>query len=269
VLNSAGDEFYCAWHWRNWGADEPIRGCNGPEFYHMDHYDDDEPEGKMMPMGSIIVKAGCTLYGYEDHEYKGHLIEYQGPATYPNGCKGNDCPRVGCEEEGVADGFRSFQCRCLQDPIICQPTDEWVTIMSCDNTRSSIETTCTYTKTIGTTWSQEATNSMSIDSSIEYSMTAKFFDMFEESLGISVTTGYDWSKTSSQAKSETESFTVSAQVPPYTLLQINGAEGNCGGNNVKTEMFQTITFDPEGKKISEVFEYPKNESHGNGIAIKK
>ena len=55
---------------------------------------------------------------------------------------------------------------------------------------------------------------MSIDSSIEYSMTAKFFDMFEESLGISVTTGYDWSKTSSQAKSETESFTVSAQVPP-------------------------------------------------------
>ena len=70
VLNSAGDEFYCAWHWRNWGADEPIRGCNGPEFYHMDHYDDDEPEGKMMPMGSIIVKAGCKHWSFQKHNWQ-------------------------------------------------------------------------------------------------------------------------------------------------------------------------------------------------------
>jgi len=258
VLNDGGDEFYCAWLWWDWGDEEPIRGCNGNQQNYMDNTDYDCDDGKLKPVGSLMVKAGCTFYGYKDYHYKGSLIKYTGPATFPNGCSGGSCPPDKAEDSSIANGFHSFQCRCLQDPIICQPTDEWVTIIQCDNTESSIETTCEYTKTIGTSWSSEAQNSMSIDSSIEYSMSASFFNIFEESIGISVTTGYDWSHTSSQAKSETETFKVAAVVPPYTLLQINGAEGNCGDNNVKTELFKTITWDPEGNFISETLEFPDN-----------
>merc|ERR1712126_261604 len=113
---------------------------------------------------------------------------------------------------------------------------------------------CSYEKTIGTTWSSSAQESMSIDSTIEYAMHAGFFDMFSEDLGISVSTGYDWTHTSSQAQSETETFKVEAKVPPYTLLQIQGAEGDCGGNNVKTELFKTITLDSDGNILSEIIE---------------
>ena len=35
------------------------------------------------------------------------------------------------------------------------------------------------------------------------------------------------------------------------MHQIQGAEGNCGGENVKTELFKTITVDPEGNILFE------------------
>ena len=38
------------------------------------------------------------------------------------------------------------------------------------------------------------------------------------------------------------------------MLQIQGAEGNCGGENVKTELFKTITVDPEGNILFEKVE---------------
>merc|ERR1712136_306247 len=129
-------------------------------------------------------------------------------------------------------------------------------IIQCDNTQSSTELLCSYAKTIGTTWSQSSQESMHWDTTIEYAMHAGFFNMFSEDLGISVTTGYDWTHVSSQAQSETESFTVESTVPPYTMLTIQGAEGNCresGGdnNNVKTELFKSITVDTEGNVLSE------------------
>jgi len=254
VLTDDGAAFYCTRFWEEWGDSEPIKACNGIGYDLLDNTDWTAERGYMMPFGSLIVKAGCTLYGYQDYNYGGHLIKYYGPATFPEACVGNDCPRVRSSDWSLAKGFRSYQCRCAQDPIICQPEDEWVTIMQCDNTQSSVETTCSYTKTIGTTWSAEAQISMSIDITIDEAMSAAFFKFFEEDLGISATTGYDWTATSSQAKSETETFKVESIVPPYTLLQIDGAEGNCGGNNVKTELFRTITLDPQGNVLSEKFE---------------
>jgi len=256
VLNESGDEFYCAFSWKDFGSDEAIQGCNGYMDTYMDNYDWGETNG-FEPVGSIIVKAGCTFYGYHDNGYTDLHLKYHGPATFPNGCINNDCPII--RNSDYPGGFLSLQCRCEQDPIICQPTDEWATIMQCDNTMSSVETTCAYSKTIGTTWTEETTNSFNIDASIEFSMTESFFGLFEDTLSISATTGYDWSKTSSQAKSETETFQVTVKAPPYTLVQINGAEGNCGGNNVKTELFQTITLDPEGNILSEELE--KFEAH--------
>ena len=39
-----------------------------------------------------------------------------------------------------------------------------------------------------------------------------------------------------------------------TLLIIEGAEGQCGGNNVKTELFRTISRDGNGNVISQTFD---------------
>jgi len=252
VLNDAGDNFYCAWQWHEYGSTEPIKSCIGNNYTWMDNTDHNSAEGYYLPAGSIIVKAGCTLYGYSEYNYNGDLIKYNGPATFPDGCTGGKCPPV-TPSTGTY-GFHSIQCRCDQDPIICQPEDSWATIIQCDNTQSSVDLSCSYSKTIGTTWSSSAQESMSIDSTIEYSMHAGFFDMFSEDLGISQTTGYDWTHTSSQAQDETETFKVEATVPPYTLLQIQGAEGNCGDNNVKTELFKSITLDGEGNVLSEKVE---------------
>jgi len=126
--------------------------------------------------------------------------------------------------------------------------------MQCDNTNSDSETKCSYTKTIGTTWTSEVSDSMSIDSTIEYAMSASMFSFFSESLAISVSTGYDWTHTSSQAKSETEKFHVETIVNPRSLLIIDGAEGECGGNNVKTELFRFTSVDGTGNIISQTLE---------------
>ena len=39
-----------------------------------------------------------------------------------------------------------------------------------------------------------------------------------------------------------------------TLLIIEGAEGQCGGNNVKTELFRTISRDRNGNIVSQTFD---------------
>jgi len=265
VLNDAGNEFYCAWQWQYRGDTEPIRACNGPPYVWMDNIDFTSGAGAWLPAGSIMVKAGCTLYGYDDYNYQGWLIKYYGPATFPDGCSGGACPNYPSPYVNIANGLLSIQCRCDQDPIICQPTDNWKTIMQCDNTQSSSITTCTYRKSIGTTWSASTTNSFSIDTSVEMAMKDSFFGLMEETLTVTGSTGYDWSHMSSESKSETITYQVSTEVQPYTLLQIQGAEGNCGGENVKTELFKFITVDPEGNILSEKME--KFHPHEQDVII--
>ena len=55
---------------------------------------------------------------------------------------------------------------------------------------------------------------MSIDTSIEASLSTSFFEFFDASLGVSVSTGYDWTQTSQATKSEEHSFEVQTDVPP-------------------------------------------------------
>merc|ERR1711962_329814 len=136
-------------------------------------------------------------------------------------------------------------------------------IMQCDNSNNDLEAKCRYVKTIGTTWTAEASKSMSIDTTIEASMSASFFSFFSTEIGVSITTGYDWGHTSSQAKSETETFEVEAVVAPYSILIIDGAEGECGGNNVKTELFRFTSTDRAGNIISQTFE----NMNGNNTTI--
>jgi len=257
VLNDAGDEFYCAFNWGDdypWDHDIPLEACNDGSHKDtwMDGYDHDLDPDYFHPFGGLIVKAGCTLYGYSDHGYTGDRIEYNGPATFPDACTGGHCPP---QKNDIHWCFPSYKCRCQQDPIICQPSDHYVTIMQCDNSNSDVETKCTYIKKIGTTWSTEASESMSIDTTIEESMSASFFSFFSDDIGISVSTGYDWTHTSSEAKSETQEFKVETVVNPHSILIIEGAEGNCGGNNVKTELFRFTSTDGDGNIISQTLEY--------------
>jgi len=263
VLNDAGDHFYCAFNWwydnYPWDHDIPLEACEDVDEHRtwMDDHDFDNEPGYFTPFGGLIVKAGCTIYAYSDYGYGGDRIEYHGPATFPDGCTGNNCPPVVTSDRW---GYYSFKCRCQQDPIICQPSDKYVTIMQCDNSNNDVESKCSYTKTIGTTWTSEVTNSMSIDTTIEYSMSASFFSFFSEELGVSVSTGYDWTQTSSEAKSETEEFKVETVVSPHSILIIEGAEGNCGGNNVKTELFRFTSTDAAGNIISQTLEYLNGNS---------
>jgi len=245
TLNEKGDKFYCAFSWDERGDEDPRKGCKGTKTVWMagDDFNVDNGNG-MLSTGSIMVKAGCILTGYQGHFYRGEEITY-GPGPYPDGCKivGKDCPKVNPLSDRYGHGFRSFSCRCQQQPIICRPTAEWVVIESYDNSESSSSGQLKYTKTIGTTWSSEASKTMSISASISASVTTSFFNAFEATLGIEASTGYDWRKTTTEAKSETTSLQVTHAVDPYQLLTVSNAQGKCGGSTVKTEMFKFVTTD--------------------------
>ena len=83
------------------------------------------------------------------------MVKYPGPATFPRACNplnstldSGHCPDPKNHipySQRFANGFRSVQCRCKQDPIVCQPWDEWVLITQYDN-KLDVESTFEYTK---------------------------------------------------------------------------------------------------------------------------
>jgi len=263
VLNDAGDQFYCAFRWSDdcpWDNDIPLEACNGDHSTYMDGYDwENGGVSGFISFGGTIVKAGCTLYAYSGTHFDGDHHDYNGAATFPTGCPYSD--RDYCHDvmwdNGKRWGWPSFKCRCQQDPIICAPTDHWVKIMQCDNTNNDLEAKCPYVETIGTTWSASASESMSIDATIEAAMSESFFGMFSSVIGLSSTTGYDWNNTSSAARSETKTFDEEAVVDAHSLLIIEGAEGECGGNNVKTELFRFTTINANGKVTNQTLKPDK------------
>ena len=59
------DQFYCAFTWNKWGDKESMRGCNGQKRIWMDNQDyNGKFDRSMVSVGSVMVKAGCNLYGY-------------------------------------------------------------------------------------------------------------------------------------------------------------------------------------------------------------
>ena len=60
-----------------------------------------------------------------------------------------------------------------------------------------------------------------IDATIEAAMSAQFFVSFSAELGVSVSTGYDWTQTSSEAKSETQQFKVETSIRVFKRGIIN------------------------------------------------
>ena len=82
------DLFMCAMYWRGWGGEHSVSACNGNDItnhnsIHLlylnldrskevsDHKDATQDDTHLYPMGSIMVKPGCTLYLYRDPNYSG------------------------------------------------------------------------------------------------------------------------------------------------------------------------------------------------------
>ena len=86
--------------------------------------------------------------------------------------------------------------------------------MVCDNLNGQATTKCTYSQTVGTEFSDSVSEGMSVDETVEYEMEMEFWGIFKERMGMSVSTGYDWSHTSDATKSEQTTITVEAEAPP-------------------------------------------------------
>ncbi len=199
------DHFTCA---RFWGGAGPASGfaidaCNEGCFVGSGYtiWDGLDKEDLAVTMGSIIVKAGCTLTLYYDWHDRSSEKQITGPVLIPN----ND---VGVYPSQDCGPFDTFKCRCQQKPITCTPEDRYTLVLFCDATDAIQDTTCTYTKTVGSAYTNSVEESMSIDATIAYELSEQFFGLFEESIGISVSTGYDWGHVSEETKSEEESIEV-------------------------------------------------------------
>jgi len=245
IVNVKGDKFFACRIYQGLGHSVPDLSCNGKSFDGISGYRQDAPDGQGIPMGSLYVHAGCSFYGFKGHNYQGDYTQYDGPLfvsklqnTFDNNCDGIPCPH-------------SFLVDCRMHMPDCVPTDKWATVASYDNSGSSLVSTFTYKYTIGTSWSNEMSEGFSISSSVTYEMKASFWGIFEESLSVSETTGYDWSETSTQAQNEEQEFSVETLVPGGVVIQIQQAKGICGDSDVKTEMFRTLETKKNGEVISD------------------
>ena len=268
----AGAEFTCVQVWRGWGHELSVNACNGQSvgswtlyfsthflgetYIKADHVDEDAGWGNYFPWGSIMVKPGCTLYMFKGEEFSGSRWELragQGDDDQPLHCSNviTGPAAVYDNSWGTSDwtnppGPTSWKCRCIQEPVQCQPEDRYEVVLVCDNTLGQVTTKCSYSQTVGTQFSESVEEGMSVDTTVEAEMAAQFFGMFSGGLGVSESTGYDWSSTSEAAKSEQVTVTVEAEAPPGLVLVIEQATGSCDDSEVRTEQFRTSHHDRQG-----------------------
>ena len=76
------DTFFCARFYYGFGDDLDIHGCNGcsiQEFADLsDGFDADAGDGRQYPVGSLIVRPGCTFYQFHENYYNGGWDVYEG-----------------------------------------------------------------------------------------------------------------------------------------------------------------------------------------------
>jgi len=259
------DTFNCAMVWQGPGNDSPLNSCcdtnnDDSDCCYRDGvdagwlwphgYDNPGQDKLYYPVGSYLVKPGCTVTWWKNEDYHSDdWAEVPGLVLNPKNKSGKDDVN-GCWEWG----WGSFKCRCQQKMPDCTPTDSYDTILTCDNTGGSNDLACSYQQSIGTVYSESTTESMGIDQTISVAISAGLFDLFEVELGFSVTTSYDWTHTSELTMSVVETITVEAVASPGTKLVLDQAVGQCGDEQPRTELFRTSDFDKEGKLISVNYE---------------
>jgi len=238
------DYFYAGRRYSGAGHEIPDLACNGNPHDREDGYASSAPPGSFLPFGSLLVNPGCKIYLFDGHNYEGDYVEYSG------GHNGLMIPKVPAEAHTCTDGdracFGSFLWSCTQKFPNCVPEDGWTTITSLDNSESNFPTPFTFKQTIGTKWSQEVSESMSVSSRVEYSISENFFGIFEESIGVSVETGYNWGSVSGFEKSEVKEYDIGPiEVPAGEKVWIQGAVGTCGDSTVYTQMYKVISTQTE------------------------
>jgi hypothetical protein len=88
--------FFCARFYYGLGNDLPLHGCNGCSTQQYgDVYegmDSDAGAGLIYPLGSLIVRPGCTFYQFDN--------VYEGPAIYSKIENGPESGTAGCARPG-------------------------------------------------------------------------------------------------------------------------------------------------------------------------
>merc|ERR1719348_564550 len=241
-------KFIAARRYYDEGHDIPALSCNGYVYDPLNGDQATASSGRCYGIGSLFVHAGCTFYGFHDNNYQGHYTTLEGPlfmSKVPANTFG------GWAFSSTHACVPSFIVDCRMHYPDCVPSDKWETVASFDNSNSHLDSTFTYKYTIGTSWSHEMSEGMSIDETVSGEMSAGFFDIFETKLGFSVSTGYNWNEVSTEAQSETKEFTVETNVPAGESIKIEQAKGHCGDSTVNTEMFRSVSTDRAGiEKVS-------------------
>ena len=97
---------------------------------------------------------------------------------------------------------------------------------------------------------------MSIDATVSASMEASFFGLFGTELGVSATTGYDWTETTEATKNEQITIEVKSSVRPGYILKIQQAMGKCGDSYSNTELFKILHIEGKtGEIVKEELEW--------------
>lgn len=248
TMHPSSDEvFNCARYYTGVGDLDPIQGCNscydwedGTGHDIADGTEFSAPEGSAISMGSVFVKPGCTLTGFSGYNYEGDIQELHGLVSLVTGFH---------DFETCGKGFNSYKCRCEQKLPSCTPTDAFDTVVVCDATNANATSQCVYSKSIGSVYSDETSNSMSISTDISYQMQVSMSLIFSAELGASLETGYDWSKSTATMVSRDETFEVVAEIPPGLILTVEQAVGYCGDDSVRTELFRITHTDVNGKVV--------------------
>jgi len=218
----------CAYYWKGPGDDWPINSCNGDSVYMLDGIV--KPSGSCIPMGSYWVMPGCTLYLFQNGDWTGNRGAFTAGLNPLNTFRNSDS----CWGPGA------LKCSCDSSPFNCIPEDGWETVFSYDNSQSSVTVSMQYEKSIGTTHSETVTNSISQSITVEAEISAAFEGIFSASLGVSSTTGFDWSNAFTGTFAQTTSFTEQITIRPGKKVVIQQVVGSCGFSKVRTTLFRAL-----------------------------
>lgn len=198
------------------------------------------PNNSFLQYNSMIINPGCTVHLFSGENYDGFSQSIAGPKTITQFKEGEGS--LTCVFFEIVFSYpclpKSMILICTQVFPSCTATDGWQAVTTIDNTWSNVSSQFSYTKTVGTTFSDSVTNSIGVSATVSKAISASFFDIFSSTIGLSLTTDYDWTSTDTETRSETKTFKVDVDIPPGVRVSVEEAVGTCGGSSVHTLMYR-------------------------------
>jgi hypothetical protein len=254
IADSNLKNFYGIRYYIEPGASTSTMACNGYHFDEIAGFRETIQEGYGRIVGTLFVHHGCTFFAFSEPNYQGTMFKFAGPLTMlnvPIDAFGRWCHHD--PNDVHMPCYHSMIVECEMNMPDCTPADEWSAVAYMDNSGSSLPTKFIYEYKIGTAWSNEVSQGFNVDASVTSTIKAGFFGIFEAEVSTTFSTGYNWQSTSSEAKSEEETFTIETELPGGTIIKIEQAKGTCGDSEVKTEMFRNLEITAAGEKVSHTF----------------